>query len=78
MAALTAVSSVRRMGQGQGRSPLGFGTETCGPGWGGVGVGHPGKRPRFGFAETALLSVISLCGKFIFKYMDTFKVLNLY
>lgn len=44
----------------------------------GVGVGHPGKRPRFGFAETALLSVISLCGKFIFKYMDTFKVLNLY
>uniref|UniRef100_A0A0E0FJU1 Uncharacterized protein n=1 Tax=Oryza nivara TaxID=4536 RepID=A0A0E0FJU1_ORYNI len=22
------------MGQGQGRSPLGFGTETCGPGWG--------------------------------------------
>lgn len=22
----------------------------------GVGVGHPGKRPRFGFAETALLS----------------------
>uniref|UniRef100_A0A0D9Y6H9 Uncharacterized protein n=1 Tax=Oryza glumipatula TaxID=40148 RepID=A0A0D9Y6H9_9ORYZ len=44
------------MGRGQGRSPLGFGTETCGPGWGGVGVGHPGKRPRFGFAETALLS----------------------